>query len=187
MFPMVAEVAEFDAAKTIFEREVDRARARGEVLPERLRVGVMLEVPGLMWQLKPLLARVDFLSVGSNDLYQFLFATDRGNPRVAERYDVLAPGLLSMLKELVRACTEADVPLSLCGEMAGTPVEAMTLIGLGFRTISMSPARLGAVRAMVRTVDAGALSAFLDTLLDVGDHSLRRRLTAYAHDHGVAI
>jgi phosphotransferase system enzyme I (PtsP) len=157
------------------------------VLPDRLRVGVMLEVPGLMWQLKPLLARVDFLSVGSNDLYQFMFATDRGNPRVADRYDVLAPGLLSLLKELVLACKEADVPLSLCGEMAGTPVEAMTLIALGFRTISMSPARLGAVRAMVRTVDAGALSAYLDTLLDVGDHSLRRRLTAYARDHGVAI
>ncbi len=187
MFPMVAEVAEFDAAKAILEREVERERQRGGVLPERLRVGVMLEVPGLMWQLKPLLARADFLSVGSNDLYQFLFATDRGNPRVAERYDVLAPGMLSLLKSLVRACDEAGVPLSLCGEMAGTPVEAMTLIGLGFRTLSMSPARLGAVRAMVRTLDAGALSCYLDTLLDLGDHSLRRRLTAYARDHGVAI
>jgi len=187
MFPMVAEVAEFDAAKAILERELERERQRGEVLPERLRIGVMLEVPGLMWQLTPLLARVDFLSVGSNDLFQFMFAADRGNPRVAERYDVLAPGLLAMLKRLVGACDAAGVPLSLCGEMAGNPVEAMTLIGLGFRTISMSPARLGAVRAMVRTLDAGALSAYLDTLLEAGDHTLRRRLTAYARDHGVAI
>ncbi len=187
MFPMVAEVAEFEAAKAILERELERERQRGGVLPETLRIGVMLEVPGLMWQLKPLLARIDFLSVGSNDLYQFLFAADRGNPRVADRYDMLSPGPLSLLKELVRACDETGVPLSLCGDMAGNPVEAMALIGLGFRTISMSPARLGAVRAMVRTLDAAALGAYLDTLLDSGDHSLRRRLAAYAQDHGIAI
>jgi phosphotransferase system enzyme I (PtsP) len=147
----------------------------------------MLEVPGLMWQLQPLLARIDFLSVGSNDLFQFMFASDRGNPRVAERYDVLSPGLLSSLRHLVRACDAADVPLSLCGEMAGNPVEAMTLIGLGFRTISMPPARVGAVRATVRSLDAASLAAYLDTLLDLPDHSLRPKLGAYARDHGIVI
>ena len=157
MFPMVSEVAEFDAAKAVLAKELERVKARGGVVPERLRVGVMLEVPGLMWQLKSLLPRVDFLSVGSNDLFQFVFASDRGNPRVADRYDVLSPGLLSLLCSLVIATEEANVPLSLCGEMAGQPIEAMTLIGLGFRCISMPPPRLGAIKAMIRSLDAGAL------------------------------
>ena len=185
MFPMVSEVAEFVAARAILEIELERERTRGGVLPERVRVGVMLEVPGLMWQLPPLLSRIDFLSVGSNDLFQFLFASDRGNPRVADRYDVLSPGLLSLLRHLVEACDTAGVPLSLCGEMAGKPVEAMTLIGLGFRTISMPPARVGAVRAMVRSLNAGELASYIGSLLDLPDHSLRRRLVAYARDHGV--
>lgn len=185
MFPMVSEVAEFQAARSILDIELERERKRGGILPEQLRVGVMLEVPGLMWQLPPLLQRIDFLSVGSNDLFQFLFASDRGNPRVADRYDVLSPGLLSLLRQLVIACDEADVPLSLCGEMAGNPVEAMALIGLGFRTISMPPAQVGAVRAMIRSLDAGALNAYLDTLLDLPDHSLRRKLSSFAKDHGI--
>jgi phosphotransferase system enzyme I (PtsP) len=185
MFPMVSEVAEFDAAKAVLEKELARVRSRGGIVPEKLHVGVMLEVPGLMWQLKSLLPRVDFLSVGSNDLFQFLFASDRGNPRVADRYDVLSPGLLSLLRSLVVAAGEANVPLSLCGEMAGQPIEAMTLIGLGFRCISMPPTRIGAVKAMVRSLDAGALASYVDTLLDLPDHSVRRKLTAYARDHGI--
>ncbi len=187
MFPMVSEVAEFDAARSVLEREVERVGSRGGVTPGKLDIGVMLEVPGLMWQLKPLLERVDFLSVGSNDLFQFLFASDRGNPRVADRYDVLSPGLLSLLRRLVEATTEANVPLSLCGEMAGQPIEAMTLIGLGFRRISLPPAKFGAVKAMVRSLDAGALARYIETLLDLPDHSVRRRLTAYARDHGIEI
>ena len=185
MFPMVSEVAEFDAAKAVLEMELKRVRARGGVMPEKFNVGVMLEVPGLMWQLKPLLARVDFLSVGSNDLFQFLFASDRGNPRVSDRYDVLSPGLLSLLRSLVVAAGETNVPLSLCGEMAGQPIEAMTLIGLGFRRISMPPPRIGAVKAMLRSLDVAALAHYIDTLLDLPDHSVRRRLKAYARDHGI--
>ncbi|MBT5049940.1 MAG: phosphoenolpyruvate--protein phosphotransferase [Rhodospirillaceae bacterium] len=187
MFPMVSEVAEFDAARSIFDIELARCRQRGQIQPKSVRVGVMLEVPGLMWQLAPLLSRVDFLSVGSNDLFQFLFASDRGNPRVAERYDVLSPGLLSLLRHLVAECDRADVPLSLCGEMAGNPVEAMALIGLGFRIISMPPAQVGAVRAMIRSMDAGQLRGYLDTLFDLPDHSLRRKLTSYARDREILI
>jgi phosphotransferase system enzyme I (PtsP) len=187
MFPMVAEVAEFEAAKAILEKEIQREKQRGGTTPENLRVGVMLEVPGLMWQLPPLLKRVDFISVGSNDLFQFLFASDRGNPRVADRYDVLSPSFLSMLRHLVRAADEAEVDISLCGEMAGSPVEAMTLIGLGFRTISMAPVRIGDVRAMLRTVDVAALANYVDSLVDLPDHSVRQKLVAYARDHNIAI
>ncbi len=187
MFPMVAEVAEFEAAKDILDKELTRESQRGGATPEKLRVGVMLEVPGLMWQLAPLLKRVDFISVGSNDLFQFLFASDRGNPKVADRYDVLSPSLLSMLRHLVRAANEANVDISLCGEMAGSPVEAMTLIGLGFRTISMAPVRIGGVRAMLRSVDAVALANYVDSLVDLPDHSVRQKLVAYARDHNIAI
>ena len=187
MFPMVAEVAEFDAARAILDKELKREAARGGVLPDSIRVGVMLEVPSLMFQLTPLLARVDFVSVGSNDLFQFLFASDRGNPRVAERYDVLSPGLLSLLRSLTRQCDAADVPVSLCGEMAGHPLEAMALIGVGFRIISMSPAMVGAVKAMTRSLDVGPLERYMDSLYGLSDHSVRQKLRAWAFDHGVAI
>jgi len=187
MFPMVSEVAEFDAARAILDKEVARETARGGVLPAAIRVGTMLEVPGLMWQMPALLRRVDFLSVGSNDLFQFVFASDRGNPLVAERYDVLSPGPLALLRSLVEQCAEAAMPLSLCGEIAGRPLEAMTLIGLGFRTISMLPARVGAVRAMVRSLAVAPLAAYLDSICDSAEHSLRQKLRAYARDHGVVI
>jgi phosphotransferase system enzyme I (PtsP) len=187
MFPMISEVAEFDSARALLDKELAREEALGGVLPESVRVGTMLEVPGLMWQMPALLRRVDFLSVGSNDLFQFLFAVDRGNPRVAERYDVLSPGVLSLLRSLVGQCEAAGVPLSLCGEMAGRPLEAMTLIGLGFRTISMTPARLGAVRAMTRTLNVKPLESYLEKLFDAPDHSLRQKLRAYARDHGVKV
>ncbi len=187
MFPMVAEVAEFDAARAVLDKELAREAARGGVLPESIRVGVMLEVPGLMYQLTPLLERVDFMSVGSNDLFQFLFASDRGNPRVAERYDVLSPSLLSLLHSLVEKCDAAGVPLSLCGEMAGHPLEAMALIGAGFRIISMQPAMVGAVKTMARSLDVAPLAQYMESLYPLADHSLRQKLRAYAADHGVAI
>ncbi len=187
MFPMIAEVAEFEAAKHLLDIELARARGRGAALPGRLRIGAMMEVPGLMWQLHALLPLVDFLSVGSNDLFQFMFASDRGNPRVADRYDVLAPGLLKLLQTLVGHCDDGGVPISLCGEMAGRPIEAMALIGLGFRDISMPPASIGAVKSMVQSLSVDSLRGYLTTLLDLPDHSLRQKLTAYARDHGVDI
>lgn len=187
MFPMVAEVAEFKSARNILDMEMARERTRGGKLPAELKVGVMLEVPGLMWQLDALLPVIDFLSVGSNDLFQFMFATDRGNPRVADRYDVLSPGLLSLLKSLVERCDESDVSLSLCGEMAGRPIEAMALIGMGFRNISMPPSTIGAVKSMIRSLSVESLRDYLETLYDLPDHSLREKLRAFSRDHGVII
>ena len=131
MFPMVAEVAELVAARRLLDMEIERARAAGFELPARIEVGTMVEVPSLYWQLKALLARVDFVSIGSNDLFQFLFACDRGNPALIDRYDVLSPAALSFLHELVQRCRAAGVRLAVCGEMASRPLEAMALIGLG--------------------------------------------------------
>jgi len=129
MFPMVAEVAELDKARALLDMEVERLKARGEAAPARLRVGTMLEVPALYWQLPALLKRVDFISVGSNDLTQFLFAIDRGNPRISERYDVLSPAMLNFLRRLAKETAKGGVQLSVCGEMAGRPLEAMALLG----------------------------------------------------------
>jgi len=187
MFPMVSEIAELDDARAILDKELDRERRRGGVLPDSIRIGAMMEVPALMWQFDALLSRVDFVSVGSNDLFQFVFASDRGNPRVAGRYDVLSPGFLGLLRMIVDRCRAADVAVSLCGEMAGEPLEAMALIGLGYRIISMPPAKVGAVKAMTRSLAADSLASYLETLLPLPDHSLRHKLKAYARDHGVAI
>lgn len=187
MFPMIAEVAEFDAARRIMRMEEERLLAGGREPPSSIKVGAMIEVPSIIWQLDGLLARADFLSVGSNDLLQYLFAADRGNPKLATRYDALSPPMLRVLRDLVRRCGQAGVPLSLCGEMAGRPLEAMALIGLGFRTLSMSPPAVGAVKTMVRSLDAAGLRGYLDALLESPDHSLRDRLRAYALDHGIMI
>ena len=185
MFPMVAEVAEFRAARALLDIEVARLARLGRQLPLSIRVGTMLEVPALAWQLDDLLPEVDFVSVGSNDLMQFFFAADRGSPRVAERYDLLSPAVLSFLRHVVVRCDSAQVPVSLCGEMAGRPLEAMALLGIGFRTISMPSAAIGQVKEMVRLLDVGALSGRLEQLLVSGRRTLREDLSAFAESTGI--
>lgn len=187
MFPMIAEVAEFRAARDVLDLEVERCRTQGGRTPETIRVGTMLEVPGLIWQLDALLPYLDFLSIGSNDLFQFLFAFDRGNPRVASRYDVLSPGMLTVLRDIVSRCTAAGVRVSLCGEMAGRPLEALALLGIGLTSLSLSPSMFGSIKAMTLSVDTAELAPYLSTLLAGEDHSLRRKLQAFAQDHGVVI
>ncbi len=186
-FPMIAEVAELDRARELLDAELARAAAEGGTPPRSLKVGVMLEVPALLWQLPALFERIDFLSVGTNDLVQFLYACDRGNPRLAGRYDLLSAPMLALFRQLVEACRAAQMPLSMCGEMAGNPIEAMTLIALGFRTLSMATTAIGPVKTMVRSLDAGALARYLDEIGGRPDHSLRGRLEAFARDHAVAV
>ncbi|MGH7000615.1 MAG: putative PEP-binding protein, partial [Stellaceae bacterium] len=187
MFPMVAVIAEFDAAREVFSLELDRVRKRGGVLPSAVEAGVMLEVPALLWQLPDLLGRVDFVSVGTNDLIQFLFAADRGNARIAERYDCLSPAVLRVLADIARHCIGAAKPFALCGEMAGDPLGAMALIGLGYRNLSMAPRSFGRVKAMVRSLDCRTLCDFLATLGSRHGESLRVSLHNFAQDHDVAI
>lgn len=187
MFPMIAEMAEFDAARAILDMERRRLEREGRRPPSEVRVGAMIEVPSIIWQLPVLLRHVDFLSVGSNDLMQYLFAADRGNPRLANRYDPLSPTMLGVLRQIVSACDEAGIPVSVCGEMAGRPLEAMTLIGLGYRSLSMSPPALGAVKSMLRSLDAGLLRDYLSGQFGKPGHSVRESLRGFAHDHGVVI
>ena len=187
MFPMVAEVAEFEAARELLDIELARERANGRILPVTVRAGVMLEVPSLAFQLPTLLKRVDFLSVGSNDLGQFLFAQDRGDARLANRYDMLSPIVLKFLSRIVAECDARSIPLSLCGEMASKPLEAMALLGLGFRRISLSPAAMGPVKSMIRELDVAALARQLPDLQEGPEHSVRDALRTIAAAQGVQI
>jgi phosphotransferase system enzyme I (PtsP) len=187
MLPMIADVSEFEAARALIDREVTILKRHGRPEPKTLMVGAMIEVPALLWQLDRLLSLADFASVGSNDLLQFLFAADRGNTRVAGRFDALNPAVLKALKLIVETAKKHDVPLNLCGEMAGRPLEAMALIGLGFRSISMAPASVGPVKAMILSLDAGNLAQRLDELLESKDTSLREELKGFAAEQGVQI
>ncbi|WP_296379089.1 phosphoenolpyruvate--protein phosphotransferase [Reyranella sp.] len=187
MFPMIAEVAELTGARKLLDLELDRAKRRGLALPERLRVGVMFEVPALAWQLDSLLPYVDFISVGTNDLLQFLYAADRGNTRLSGRYDSLSPALLRLLHFVVEKTRPAGVDLSVCGEMAGRPVEALALLAVGVRTLSMVPGAIGPVKAMVRSLDLNEASAFLASVLTQPDRPLRETLRLFAADHAVEI
>jgi phosphotransferase system enzyme I (PtsP) len=186
-FPMIAEVAELDRARAIFDMELARAEKEGRVLPELIKIGVMLEVPALLWQLPALCRRIDFLSIGTNDLVQFLFACDRGNPRLVDRYDPLSMPMMALFREVIARTRDAGVPLSMCGEMAGNPLEAMVLIALGFRTLSMAATAIGPVKTMIRSLDAAAVAGYLQEIGDRPDHSLRPKLEAYARDHAVAL
>ncbi|WP_299380329.1 phosphoenolpyruvate--protein phosphotransferase, partial [uncultured Kiloniella sp.] len=187
MFPMISETAEFKAARALLDRELEREKTIGGVLPEKIRVGAMLEVPALIWQLAPLCREVDFLSVGSNDLLQFVFATDRGNTRLARRYDALNPGVLKMMRNIAETTHRAGVDLSLCGDMAGQPIEAMALIGCGFKSLSMPAQQVAGAKKMVRSLDVDSIKQFVTGLLEKPDHSVRSELENYAKTENVVI
>lgn len=187
MFPMIATVTEFDAARRIFDMELVRHHKHGGRPPLSVKVGTMLEVPSLLWQMEALAKRTDFISVGTNDLMQFVFAADRGNTRLADRYDTLSPSVLSMLSSIVTCCKMNGVELSVCGEMAGKPLDALALIAIGFRNLSMSAAGIGPVRAAVRSAVLGDLEPFVHSLLASPKTSLRESLRAFARDRGLAV
>jgi phosphotransferase system enzyme I (PtsP) len=149
MFPMVATCDEFARAKALVDRESAYLQRHGYSLPADLKLGVMLEVPSLLFQIEEICAAADFISIGSNDLLQFLFAADRDNRMVAERFDPLSAPALRALKTVVDAADRSGCPVSVCGEIAGRPLEAMALIGLGFRALSMAPTSIGPVKAML--------------------------------------
>jgi phosphotransferase system enzyme I (PtsP) len=187
MFPMVATVSEFEAARALLLAEARRVRPS----PERLSIGTMLEVPALMWQLNELLEEVDFVSVGSNDLLQFLFAADRGTPSLINRYDLLSQPVLRLLEYLLRAARAAKggagVPVSLCGEAASRPLEAMVLAGLGFTALSMSASGILPVKAMLADLDLPAFRAVLAAIRNTAtaSASIRETIATWAREQGL--
>ena len=187
MFPMISDVDEFLEAKKTLDIELKREKSKGGVLPSSIKVGTMLEVPSLIFQLPALLKHVDFVSVGTNDLCQFLFATDRGNPLIWNRYDSLAPATLKVLKYISDECKKANVPCSVCGEIASNPIDAIALIALGYTSLSMNPAAIPAIKAVVRTMDRTKTAEYILSQIEQSNHSIREQLKSYAIDHGVFI
>ncbi|MFT3674191.1 phosphoenolpyruvate--protein phosphotransferase [Aestuariivirga sp.] len=187
MFPMIADVDEYLQAKAAVDKEIDYLRKRGHDLPKTLKIGVMIEIPSLIWQLDHLLPLVDFASIGSNDLVQFLFASDRGNPKLAGRYDPLSPAALSAMRLIVEKGRQHGKKVTLCGELGGRPLEAMGLVGIGLSSMSMVPSGVGPVKAMIRSLDQQKLWAFMEPLLKSPLHSLRGDLLEFANRHGVVI
>jgi len=183
MFPMVSQVAEFQAARAMLERELALAAAP----PTAVACGVMLEVPALLFQLDELFAAVDFVSIGSNDLLQFLFASDRGNPRLTRRYELTSSTMVRLLRDLTARAGAAGVPLSLCGEAAANPLDAMMLVGCGLRQLSMPPAAVAPVKTMIRSLEVAQLAALLETCLSEHLHSMREVLRNYARDHAIPL
>jgi phosphotransferase system, enzyme I, PtsP len=187
MFPLVTTVAEFEAGRAMVEREVAWALERGRSGPAQLEVGVMIEAPAMAWSIPALKGRADFLSIGTNDLMQYFFAADRGNPRVADRYDLLSPSALQFLAQIQAQADAAELPLTLCGEAAGKPLEAMALVALGYRRLSMPPGGIGPVRRMIRSLNAAHARAAIESLWTQPAATLRPALLAYARSAGVAV
>lgn len=187
MIPMVTEAAEMKPIRALVEKEVWFLKKHGYALPTKLLVGAMLEVPSLLYELDEFLPEVDFVSVGSNDLMQFLFAADRTNGRVASRFDVLSPAPLRALRSLAKSAKKHKVPLNVCGEMAGSPLEAMTLIGLGLRSLSMAPASVGPVKAMILSLDVGKVTDKVENLLKTSSTDIRAELLEFADKNGIEV
>jgi phosphotransferase system, enzyme I, PtsP len=189
MFPMIAAVDEFDKAKALVEVELTHLRRHGHELPERVEIGTMVEVPSLLFQLDELLERVDFLSVGSNDLMQFLYAADRGNPRVSDRFDPLAAPALRAFKDIVDKAGAHGKPVTLCGELASQPIGALALVLLGYRALSLSPSAVGPVKAMLLELDCRKGEAVLLPSLKepIGSVSIRHRLESFAASQGLQL
>lgn len=187
MFPMITSLSEFTDAKETLMLELEKEKRRNLPAPKKINVGLMIEVPAVIFQLDAILQVADFISIGTNDLAQFVFACDRGNPRLSDRYDVLSAPFLKIMQEIVTKANKAGVFCSVCGEMASNPIEAMALLGLGFRNLSMSGSAFGKVKSMVRSINIDDIEDYIKTLLKSDRRTLRPQLISYANDHGIEI
>lgn len=191
MFPMVAEPWEFDAAKAVFDGQLAFLKQRKKMVPETIRYGAMLEVPALAEMLDVLLPKLQFLSIGTNDLTQFLFAADRSNPKLAERYDWLSPAILRFLGRVANKVAEVArdtghrVDLAVCGEMGGRQLEALALLGLGIHRFSITPAAVGPIKSMISQIDLREIEAAMTDWLASPPMDFRAELTNWARQRNI--
>ncbi|MFN2099859.1 phosphoenolpyruvate--protein phosphotransferase [Altererythrobacter sp. MF3-039] len=180
MFPMVSEPWEFDAAKAVFEDQLAYLKKRKRVPPEAIHYGAMLEVPALAEVLDQLVGKLTFLSVGTNDLTQFLLAADRANPKLASRYEWASPAILRFLRRIPKNLVGHDIDLGVCGEMGGRRLEALALLGIGYRRFSITPAAVGPIKELVRKVDLKEITTAMDGWLASPPPELRKALMDWA-------
>lgn len=189
MFPMIATLDELVAARDLLDREIAQLLRHGREPPANLKVGIMVEVPSLLWGLEEVCSHVDFISVGSNDLMQYFYAADRDNQRVSKRFDCLSAPFLRALKHIADTARAKSTPLTLCGEMGGKPIEALALLAIGYRGLSVSATSIGPVKAMTLATDLRLARAFIASWLGekTSSHSLRDALRTFAEDQGIPI
>lgn len=176
MFPFIAEMHEFEMARSYVLREIHRERSLGHPTPDQIEIGAMLETPSLAFAPQAFFDLADFISIGGNDLKQFFFAADRENERVRQRYDMLNFSFLEFLTQIIGRCAKSNTPLSFCGEDAGKPLEAITLAALGIKTLSIRPASIGPIKALLRKTDLRDIRGILDTAKAQGALSARPAL-----------
>jgi len=185
MFPMIAEPWEFDNAKAVFENQLQFLRDRKKQIPNEIRYGAMLEVPALAEMLDVMANRLDFLSIGTNDLTQFLFAADRSNPKLAERFDWLSPAILRFIRRVCDVAQRHKIEIGICGEMGGRPLEALALMGLGIEKLSITPASIGPVKAMIRTANLSQIRDLMEGWLEKPPEDPRETLLMWAKNQGI--
>lgn len=183
MFPFIAQLEEYRAARAEFDKAMERERRLGHPLPEKIEIGAMLETPSLGFAPDVFFQEVDFISIGGNDLKQFFFAADRENERVRRRYDTLNVSFLSFLEQVVERCKTHDTPVSFCGEDAGRPVEALVFAAMGLRSLSMRPASIGPVKHLLRRTNLEEARAVIDDARARGEMSVRGAMKAFLKRH----
>ncbi|MCK9563758.1 MAG: phosphoenolpyruvate--protein phosphotransferase, partial [Bacteroidales bacterium] len=169
LLPMISNIPELESALELVYRVYDELTEEEGYQLTRPLIGAMIEVPAAVYQVREIARRVDFLSVGSNDLTQYLLAVDRNNPRVADLYHTYHPALLQALKQIIDDAGDVGCPVSICGEMAGDPVAALLLVGLGYRVLSMSATNLLRVKALLRQVTLERARELAATALTLSD------------------
>ncbi|MEM9668405.1 MAG: phosphoenolpyruvate--protein phosphotransferase [Pseudomonadota bacterium] len=187
MFPMVTTASEYTAARELLDREIAWATSRGRPVPLRLSVGAMLEAPALAYELDALVGKADFISVGTNDLMQFFHAADRMQPRISDRYDMIARPPLKFLEQISSTCEKLGLPVSVCGESAGRPLEALALLAVGYRTLSMPASSVGPIKRMIRSLSLESFSNAVKEALSSSNGSFRNELLGIASQHDVVL
>lgn len=187
MVPFIATASEFKRAKEIIESEYSHALQEEKSRPNLLKIGMMVEIPSIIYQLSSFIHEVDFISIGTNDLFQFFFATDRMNPMLVNRYDRLSPAFLMLLKEISDVCKANATPFSVCGEMASFPLETMALMGIGFHNFSVSSIMVPYIKQMAQNLSYKDIQRFTQSLLEEGKDSLRQDFKNYASEKGIDI
>ncbi len=187
MFPMISDISEIETAKKYVELEIDREKELKKPLPSSLKIGITLEIPSLVWNLPAVAQMVDFISVGSNDLFQFFHACDRGNPLVSDRYDTLNTSFLRLLDFIQTTTSSYNIPLSLCGEMASHPIAALTLLGLGYTKLSLNSPSYLSIKNMIPHIEVKKVQSYIKSLLLESSSSIREKILAYALENSYPI
>jgi phosphotransferase system enzyme I (PtsP) len=187
MFPMVTTVEEFEAARRLVDSEMEWAIKFGRDLPNKLKVGAMVETPSLAFSIDSLKGKADFLSIGTNDLMQFFFAADRDNARLSGRYDLLSRPAMRLLQRMRQRADEAELPITVCGEAAGRPLEALALVAIGYRRLSMQASRIAPIKLLIRSVEMERLAPRVQAALDGGEQSIRNAMLSVVDEFGLKI